>query len=529
MRLVANLDSLAHAGLRARTELLSPHLRRDALMMTTPLLATDDTKACRTWMVRHQERGAIEASGVAKDDVVFHDPYMTLRPVPDDVVGGLGAAVAGVVGDGSAEVDPTLPLARYWDITRHVDVRVTGEAIVADVGSGSIATVQVLEAVAAALSRVRPAAETLVGSTSSLRPLAPYLDEWSTDTRFTDLDEILARAGADAVLVSSPIGVEELTALPGRAGSALYRRASESVQYGPSAVTLVEAAGARRVLVEEWSLGIGEVAQLQQLGIRLFDGSHALAKWRERRDHQYLPAVVVVTRATGHALDAAVEFAGSAVAAGRAITENDVRGAYLAAARSFAEGVGLAENVQEFFTNCHAGNRSVHPCLATDFPVDRNTTSLKLDAGLAVVVDGLTLATSDAARTHLGDGDGERAYEVLTRVMRSTVSEFLADGVVFEDVHRHVVDQLIAERDTLAKAGFWPADIDFAARYALRNVGHLMGRQESFSSEFRPGDREILRAGDFGACEIQWPIGDHSIGTEDMWLILPTSVVNLTQ
>ncbi|MBC3191076.1 M24 family metallopeptidase [Pseudonocardia sp. C8] len=454
---------------------------------------------------------------------------MTLRPEPDEVAPDLGAAVAGLVGRGPVEVDPELPLARYREIARHVELYVGGDVVRPAVAAGSVGTGEVSETVARAVARIRLAAAELIEQTPSLRPLAPYLEEWSADTRFTDLDEVLARTGADAVLTSSPIGVEELCALPGRDGSALYRRGSDSVEYGPSAAVLVEAAGVRRVLVEEWGLGIGEAEELQQLGVTLVDGSHAIAKWRERRDHQYLPAVVVVARATGHALDSAVEFARDAVARVRPITENDVRAAYLDAAHAFADSIGLTGHIHEFFTNCHAGDRSIHPCLATDHPVGPGTTSLKLDAGLAVVVDGLTLATSDAARTFVSDPDAERAYEILIRIVRSTISEQITEGAVFADVHRRVVDQLVAERDGLVKAGFWPEQIDLAGRYALRNVGHLMGRQESFSSEFRPGDREVVRVGDFGACEIQWPIGEYSIGAEDMWLVLPSTTVNLTQ
>lgn len=53
MRLLSNLDRLAAEGFEAGTALLSPRLRRDALMLTTPLLVESDGNP-PTWLVRHQ-------------------------------------------------------------------------------------------------------------------------------------------------------------------------------------------------------------------------------------------------------------------------------------------------------------------------------------------------------------------------------------------------------------------------------------------------------------------------------------------
>lgn len=43
--------------------------------------------------------------------------------------------------------------------------------------------------------------------------------------------------------------------------------------------------------------------------------------------------------------------------------------------------------------------------------------------------------------------------------------------------------------------------------YKKRNVGHLMGKQESFATELRPGHDHVLR------------VGDRTIGLEDMWFM----------
>ncbi|MGE2842019.1 hypothetical protein ACQGFI_00375 [Rhodococcus sp. 2.95] len=60
---------------------------------------------------------------------------------------------------------------------------------------------------------------------------------------------------------------------------------------------------------------------------------------------------------------------------------------------------------------------------------------------------------------------------------------------------------------------------DFDTIYRRRNVGHLMGKQESFANELRPGYKHALDIGSFGAAEIPWRYNDAAIGTEDLWYI----------
>ena len=74
-------------------------------------------------------------------------------------------------------------------------------------------------------------------------------------------------------------------------------------------------------------------------------------------------------------------------------------------------------------------------------------------------------------------------------------------------------------KSDLVGAGLMPDGFDVRAGYATRNVGHLMGKQESFVTEFRPNSPYVLQAGAIGAAEIQWPAGKHGIAAEEMWVV----------
>ncbi|AOW92061.1 hypothetical protein BFN03_03330 [Rhodococcus sp. WMMA185] len=538
MRLVSNLDQLCARGFDARTALLSPRLRRDALGMTTPLLVEDDEQP-PTWLVRHQERGAIEVSTLAEANVVYHDPYMTLNAERDRVEPSLSAAVEKLAGGQAVEVDPDLILARFDAIAERVTLRIReSEPSIRAVAEGThtldtqtLDTQTVEQRFRELLNQIRPAAQKLVAASEDLAPLGPLMDEWTSDTRFADLEELLAQRGADALLATSPINTEELLGKPSATyAGAIYARNSGEVRlFSADPLPALRASRARRILVEENDLPIGIAAALRSEGFTLDYGSDAIAKWRERRDYQYLPALIIVTAASRYALDEAITWARDQISTRAAITERDVQHKYLQYARRFAKSIGVEGVINEFFSNCHAGTRTLHPCLAAPYDLDLGTTSLKLDAGLAVVVDGVTLATSDVARTYLGSDEATGVYEAFQKIVRETIADQLRPGVVFADLHGHVLERIRSERSLLSSAGLWPSGIDLDTRYAMRNVGHLMGRQESFSSEFRVGEAEQLRIGDYGACEIQWPFGNHAIGAEEMWILTPTGPILLTK
>lgn len=532
----SHADDLRSRGINPTDTFLGPLLRRDAPGVSAPVVIRDRASGDETWLVKHQEKGAVEASPLlSQETVVFHSPYMLLEDDYDGVETNLASAVARVVDGQTVEVGPDLAIARVKELRPVIDLESTRP-----VGQGeTVEEGDVVESLSAAAVTYRfselrgqivPAAVQVAAARPETTPLVELFDTWSADTRFDDLDELMSSTRTDAVIVVSEINVEELTAESDGATAALYLRSDDHVwtTLGP-VNALAEKVHGSRVLVEENALGIEAATELERAGAELVEASDLLAKWRERLDHQYLPAIVLVTRASREGLDAATAWANEEVAAGRRVTEREVKDHYLAHVRELAESWGVPGTIREFFSNCHAAQRTLHPALASDHVIDDGTTTLKLDAGLALVVDGVTLATSDVASLYVRNEAALRTEAIFRDIVRDTITDSIQPGTVFEDIHAKLLDRLYEQSDELKQLGFWPEDIDLRERYGWRNVGHLMGRQESFSSEFRPGDREVVRVGDYGACEIQWPFADHAFGVEDMWIATPHGPIILTR
>lgn len=533
MLLTSSLSDLHAHDVDIPATFLGPHLHLDALLTSAPFILVDENSGTETWLVKHQEKGAVEASrAFGEKRVAYFSPYMLLEDTAADIHSSLVEAVRRLAMDETLSVDSSLPLLLADplgdDIRLVSNQRETGSQRSAD--NTRIDKSAILETFANSRAKMAAAAKPLIAENPRLEPLSTLAPQWATDTRFDDLDHLLAESGVDAVLATSAINQEELCAYPENAHAVLYRRgqADVAVIHEDVCETLAEL-GVRDLLVEEKDLGIGLAQTLRQAGVQLHYGSVALAKWRERRDYPNVHGLIVVAQASQQCMDDTIRWLEEQIADDVALTEHDVEAYYLRQVEHFSDRIGPACVIEEFFTNCHCGNRTIHPALDTDFAVDKATTTLKIDAGLKLKVDGLTLATSDIARTYCGNKNAARAYAVFMQIVNDTIANHIKPGEKFSAIHARVVASLVDRRDELNALGFWPADIDFSERYSQRNVGHLMGRQESFSSEFRPGDDEVIQNGDFGACEIQWPINGHSIGAENMWLVTPAGTLFLTQ
>lgn len=154
-----------------------------------------------------------------------------------------------------------------------------------------------------------------------------------------------------------------------------------------------------------------------------------------------------------------------------------------------------------------------------DFPINAETRCIQLDAGVAVKKDGVVLGTSDMARSLPRTAAGQEAYEYFFKVVREGIIGQLRPGVICADVHEATLDYLSPQLPRMIDIGMLGADTDFNTIYRKRNVGHLMGKQESFANELRPGYKHILHHGSYGAAEIPWRYNGVAIGTEDLWYI----------
>jgi len=541
MRLISDIDRLERLyGFHPVRQLLAPGIRLDEPKMVTPIVA--ETRHGRFLLGREQETGNLRAHGVPDAELRRFEPYVSF----DNMVTGSAAeasladAVASLAGNDTVTVEADLPYGRYLQLADAFGPRLTVDAPPEPADAAVVVHRVPARDVLARFRRHREAAVPVALRVLESRPhlidLKDALDP-GTDTRFAALDALLGGLGATAVLCAAPPNIGELTGLPAYAGArVLWVRGADELflltpaarheagerpagRYRSTVEAVRDLAGTGALAVDEGWLDVASARVLHTGGVPLVAASRALSGWREGRDGEDLASALVIAQASRYCIEGAIADAERWLDDGRTPTELDVYRRYLDLIHDFREEYQAGFSIRPFFANCHAADRTIYPALPTAHPLTAATKSLKLDSGLKIVVGGVVMATSDVARTLVRSDEGREAYALFTKIVREDVIANLRPGMTGTEVHRGCMDRVLDHRDRLIGLGLMPEGIDLHAEYGKRNVGHLMGKQESFTNEFRPGDDYRLSIGSIGAVEIQWPYRDHSIAAEDLWYV----------
>lgn len=543
MRLISNTAMVQQRyGFDPLTQLLAPGIRLDDPKMVTPIVA--EMSQGSYLLAREQEAGNLAALGVAASDICWFEQYVSLNSMltGSSAFSSLGEAVRTLAGDQLVTVSGDLPYGRYLQLSKALGDQLSVETSAQpNVDAASVAVYRVSAAeVLHQFERMRtrgvPIAKKIVESRPHLAGLESDLG-LSADTRFSTLDATLDELGATAGLCASPPNVSELTgARPLGDTVVLYSRGSDSIYLlAPSTQHLVEGefvgiyrtlpeavkdlGGSGALAVEEGWLSTTQTLQLRKAGVTVFPASAALSRWREVRDHEDLSFAIIAAQASRYCIEGAIQYAQKSLDAGQTVTETDVYNHYLELIHEFRSLFGITFSIEPFFANCHAADRTTYPALPVDHPLTESTKTLKFDSGLKVKVNGVVMGTSDMARTLVRSEEGREAYALFTKIVREELIPNLRPGTVCSEVHHDCVNRILDRQQQLTDLGLLPQGVDFRAGYQMRNVGHLMGKQESFTTEFRPGDEHRLTIGSVGAAEIQWPYRDHSIAAEDLWYV----------
>lgn len=546
IKVISDVDKLhGLLGWHPIESLLAPGIRLDGPKMVTPVLA--ETDQGQRLLAREQESGNLLALGVALKQVTLFETYVTFEPpAPGRTVhADLGAALASLAGGKAVTIEPDMPYGRYLLLKERVEARVArASGAERTLNAYRIPGDQVRERFAGYRKLGRAAARRVIERRPQLAPIASLLDD-DRDNRFELLHEMLEGHGLEALLSVAPIDIRELTGLaPGDGWAALAARGEDGVYVlspdgaPPGAAltgsfkSLSEAVTAlapgARVGVGEKYLPVGLAEDLLGAGISIQPFANQVSKWREYRDAPDLCFTAIAAEASRRSIESALDEACHAVREGREVTEKQVFERYLEAVREFNREVGDQFEITHFFVNCHAADRTIYPAQPVDWPVTTNSRSLKFDAGLKLSIDKVVLGTSDMARTLTLTPAADEIYGTFREIVQGQIKASVKVGQGFEEVHRLCVEELLRRRERYIEIGLLPAGADVAALYGRRNVGHLMGKQESFVTEFRPRNEDTLQAGAIGAYEIQWPYAGHSIAYEDMWVVGPDGTHLLT-
>lgn len=535
--LTTDKDRLARSfELDAQKSLLFSAIRLDSSPLVAPIIA--DTPEGEVLLVRQQEQGNALSAGVPKERMRFYAPWVTIDPriVADTPAAeSLSALVSELANGESVELASDVVFKHYSTLSQTLDVVV--EKRPADpVVAYAIDTAEVLSTFHTWRTLGSTTAQRLIDGVDHLAGLESEISA-DADSRYTALQQLAAGQGLDALLVASPGNFSELVAVvPGKEHLALWSRHDEklyviapesSFGVGGTPVGRFSNVGAavaalskgNRLGVEEEWISTGLALELESEGAELFETSTPLGNWRDIRDHEDLGFQIVAARCSVFAIESALQWAQESLAAGQEFTELDIYDRYLDKIVEFRTDNAIPFGIEPYFTNLHSSNRMLFPGPPVNFPINDETTCIQLDAGVRITCNGVTVATSDMARSLPRTEGAKEAYQFFFDVVREGIIGQLKPGVVCEDVHEGTLNYLAPHLDRMIEIGLLGKDIDFNTEYRKRNVGHLMGKQESFANELRPGYTHVLEVGSFGAAEIPWRYDNVAIGTEDLWYI----------
>lgn len=523
-------------GLDAQKSLLFSAIRLDSSPLVAPIVA--DTSEGEVLLVRQQEQGNALSAGVPKERMRFYAPWVTIDPriVADTPASPTLATLVGELADGDqVALASDVVMKHYSTLSKSFDV-IADKQPTTPVVAYEIDTDSVLSRFAQWRELGAEAAKRLIEDVEHLSGLDREIQS-EADTRYTALQSLAKDRGLDAVLISAPPNFSEVVgakqgegqlALWSAQDQRLYVLAPESAhgiggtpvgRFAGFGAGVVALAHGNQIGVEEEWIPTGLVLELESEGANLNELSTPLGHWRDVRDHEDLGFQIVAARCSVFAIEEALKWASESLAAGEEFTELDIYARYVDKIVEFRTDNAIPFAIEPYFTNLHSSNRMLFPGPPVDFPINDDTKCIQLDAGVRITFDGVTVATSDMARSLPRTKGAEQAYEFFFDVVREGIIGQLRPGVVCEDVHEGTLDYLAPHLERMIEIGMLGQDVDFNTEYRKRNVGHLMGKQESFANELRPGYKHILETGSFGAAEIPWRYEDVAIGTEDLWYI----------
>jgi Xaa-Pro aminopeptidase len=539
---------LERTGFDAWWHCLPPKLGIDQFRTVLPTMVAE-AGGTPTIVAKEIDRTNLESAGLPGVRLVFHSPYFTFDRAesPTDAAPDLVSAVAAVA-DGNAELDPRMPVGLYDLLAAALpgSSRMARPAFPAPPNLYRVPRDQADLLSRAAHAEALPAARRYLEEIGRVSQAGAWLGR-GPERRLDLLDVLLARAGLDAVLASTPLNVQELTGVPaallGDGAWALYEREGREVLVLSRRelpwLGLPDAApfdGAPLPRLVGGRVGYEDLDLPREAfeGFGLDDADAApasvlLRRWRELRSFEDLPFYVIGAQVTVRAIDAALSLVGEALSRGEVVTELDAYERYRSVVADEVSSRRLPVRVRTYFTHTHAGSRSLIPARATSYPL-RPLTSLKIDAGLEVYdVGGSLRAVSDVTRSALGSGEAEDVYHLLERVLVETVVDACRPGRTGDEVFRAGAGALERHHAELAAGGWCPADgVPFEEAIG-RDIGHLLGKQEPATVVLQRGNAEVLEPGMLAAAEIQWPYHAHCIGVEDVFMTTEGEPLNLTR
>ncbi|MCR4425708.1 MAG: M24 family metallopeptidase [Firmicutes bacterium] len=489
------------------------------------------------FLVRQIEAGNLSAVDFSTMPAVFFNPYF-LPGRSQEAFRTVTDAVRAIVGDEKVTCDAEMPASIYTQLRAELVVDVD-RAPEMPVRTMRTTRTDVLRRFNHHRNEVAAVARRLTSGHPDENRLAEWYEE-RPDKRFELLDSMASERGVDALLGTWVADFQELSGFPGtlaseRGFAVLYLTGSDEVWLIiPSSVAFAEGSDSRdypglsaalrdivptgTVGYEADTIGASALLDMEDRGIRLAPAGDLMQDWREEKAFLDIPYFVVAAMASRYAVDGAADFATKAIRAGVEVTERDVDRVYLGLLSDFAKRERLPVTLEFYFTGNHTGARTIFPARPGNHLLSRRSNSLKIDAGVFVVDDGLFHACSDIARTVTTTEAAAHVADAMEEVMLLETIPSIRPGMTGAEIHHMGVGQMASRNSTFSQTGYMPPGFDWATDYP-RDIGHVIERQESNTFGFKPGISRPVHHGMVACVEFHCAYEDHAITCEDTFVV----------
>ena len=506
------------------------------------------------------EEGNFAEAGVAHSVVqnsnikmLYYQPYFTWDTIEQDrlMAKDDGSALAKIEKEGSLlEVDSDLPLERFRRFSAHFKTEVNAWDEPENYYVYEVPKEEVIATFAAGREEAKETASRLLANLTSLSreelDTVSQIMEAAVDNRFEKLDEMMGGQGIQALLVSSPLNVQELTGLPWEAINNSIMAIYEGTRTLILSQTEIDVPGSNRLgaygnlnqiiekLIGKSIVGIEErnipIGRYKYLTCNKQDAGNMLRFWREKLSAYYLPNFVVAIQATRYSMEKAISLLSLKIDQGESMTEKELGAEVEKLFAEFQQKHNLPMKLSTSHLSINSGIRTPRPALPSDFQITSSSRSVKIDTGVKVFFHDHLMAISDMARTMVFSKEAEEMQELLDKSMLKVAIPACRAGRTGADVHQIGMNLLLEKMDRIREIEMITEGVDFSAVYT-RNIGHLLGgKQQQTVIFFTPAHKEFkLEEGMIGCVEYQWPIAGHSIGSEDMFLVTESKGINLTR
>lgn len=405
----------------------------------------------------------------------------------------------------------------------------------------SISTEKVMERFMSHRQKAQPYAQALILSSAD-RPVLEEGISNTRDSRFILLSSIMKENNFSSVLMSSELNIQELTSLPVKNKSskicAVYRLEDDKVfiiskceiddprlnklDIFPDYFQALETIVSKNSTLgfEDYLVSASEYDRFSERGFLLVKGTLAFRKWREYRAGEDLSFYIIAGKASNYAMENTLKEASSLISQSEYKSEKLLFQKYLDYFKEFKIIRKLPYHFSEYFTNFYASDRTLYPSIPSNFMVNKDTEEIKIDAGILLLdSQGLILGTTDIARTLPLSSQSNKIYELIKNTVKKDIIPNIKNVDTFEEIYYQGIKSFSKNcEDIIKEYNLCPSSF-FIIRDYNRDIGHLMGKQESFDEKIFKGYKNKLRNNFIGCVEVQWQYKKHALAYEDMWYI----------